>query len=69
MTEIRSMMENQRAFYNAGQTKEISCRVRQLKILKHAIEENEKLILDALHEDLRKSPYEAYLTEVGIVRY
>lgn len=68
MTEIRSMMENQRAFYNAGQTKEISFRVRHLKILKHAIEENEKRILDALHEDLRKSPYEAYLTEVGIVR-
>ncbi len=68
MTEIRSMMENQRAFFNAGQTKEISFRVRQLKILKHAIEENEKQILDALYEDLRKSPYEAYLTEVGIVR-
>ena len=50
MTEIRSMMENQRVFYNAGHTKEISFRVRQLKILKHAIEENEKQILDALLE-------------------
>jgi aldehyde dehydrogenase (NAD+) len=68
MTEIQTMMENQRAFYNSGQTKDISFRIKQLKILKHAIEENEEKILHALHEDLRKSPYEAYLTEVGIVR-
>ncbi len=68
MTEIRTMMENQRAFYNSGQTKDIAFRVKQLKILKHAIEENEEKILHALHKDLRKSPYEAYLTEVGIVK-
>ncbi len=68
MTEIQAMMENQRAFYNSGQTKDISFRIKQLNILKHAIEENEEKIFQALHEDLRKSPYEAYLTEVGIVR-
>ncbi len=67
MTEIRTMMKNQRAFFNSGQTKDIAFRVKQLKILKHAIEENEGKILQALHEDLRKAPYEAYLTEVGIV--
>ena len=68
MTEIRTIMENQRSFFNSGQTKDISFRIKQLKILKHAIEENEEKILHALHEDLQKSPYEAYLTEVGIVR-
>ncbi|MDA3895979.1 MAG: aldehyde dehydrogenase [Desulfobacteraceae bacterium] len=67
MTEIRTIIEKQRAFYNSGQTKDVSYRIKQLKILKHAIEENEEKILQALHEDLRKSPYEAYLTEVGIV--
>ncbi len=61
------MMEKQRSFYNSGQTKDISFRIKQLKILKHAIEENEGKILNALYQDLRKSPYEAYLTEVGIV--
>lgn len=68
MAEIRSMMANQRAFFKSGQTKDIAFRIKQLKILKHAIEENEEKILPALYEDLRKSPYEAYLTEVGIVR-
>ena len=68
MTEIRTMMENQRAYFAAGQTKELSFRIRQLNMLAHAIEENEEKILQALYADLRKSPYEAYLTEVGIVR-
>jgi len=68
MAEIRSMMANQRAFFKSGQTKDIAFRIKQLRILKHAIEKNEDKILPALYEDLRKSPYEAYLTEVGIVR-
>lgn len=68
MTEIRTMMEKQRAFFNSGQTKELSFRIRQLQMLAHAIEENEEKILQALYADLRKAPYEAYLTEVGIVR-
>jgi len=68
MTDINTMMENQRTFFNSGQTKDVSYRIRQLKILKHAIIENEEQILHALHHDLRKAPYEAYLTEVGIVR-
>lgn len=68
MTEIRTMMEHQRAFFAAGQTRKLSFRVHQLRMLAHAIEENEDRILQALHADLRKSPYEAYLTEVGMVR-
>jgi aldehyde dehydrogenase (NAD+) len=68
MTEIRSMMENHRMFFSSGQTKKTAFRIKQLKILKHAVEENESRILDALNADLRKSPYEAYLTEVGIVK-
>ncbi|MFZ2807852.1 MAG: aldehyde dehydrogenase [Desulfosalsimonadaceae bacterium] len=68
MTEIHMVLKNQQAFFNSGQTKEVSFRIKQLKLLKHAIVRNEEKILQALHEDLGKSPYEGYLTEVGIVR-
>jgi aldehyde dehydrogenase (NAD+) len=68
MTDIHMMLKKQRAFFNSGQTKEVSFRIKQLKLLKHAIVRNEDKILQALHQDLRKSPYEGYLTEVGIVR-
>ncbi len=68
MTEIHAVLKNQRAFFNSGQTKEISFRIKQLGLLKHAVVQNENKILKALYQDLGKSPYEAYLTEVGIVR-
>lgn len=61
------MIENQQQFFASGQTKDISYRIKQLNILKHAIMENEEKIFDALYADLRKAPYEAYLTEVGII--
>lgn len=31
------------------------------------IKENEELIMDALYKDLRKSQFEAYATEIGIL--
>ena len=67
MTDFNTMLENQRRFFRSGRTKDISFRIKQLNILKHAIVENEEKIEQALYEDLRKAPYEAYLTEIGIV--
>jgi aldehyde dehydrogenase (NAD+) len=39
-----------------------------LKKLQAALVEDEQKLFDALHEDLRKSPSESYMTELGIVR-
>ncbi|MHA7101245.1 aldehyde dehydrogenase [Roseivirga pacifica] len=53
--------------YTKGQTQAISTRINALKKLRSAIIAAEKEILDALHKDLRKSPEEAYITEIALV--
>lgn len=67
MTDIESIIANQRSFFASGRTRSISFRQQQLRILRNAIAQNEKRILSALHADLKKSEYEGYLTEVGII--
>jgi aldehyde dehydrogenase (NAD+) len=67
MHDIESLLEEQRAFFNTGQTKAVGFRAAQLKTLRRAVVENQERILDALARDLSKSACEAYLTEVGIV--
>ena len=67
MKDIKGIVAAQRAFFASGKTREVSFRRRQLGILRHAVKENEKSIQEALYADLRKSPYEAYMTEIGIV--
>ena len=67
MKEIQSIVKEQKAFFNTGQTKDAGFRKTQLGILQKAIGENRVKILAALQQDLSKSAYEGYLTEVGIV--
>ena len=67
MTEIQALVQRQKAFFNTGQTKDARFRKAQLDILQRAIGENQEKILKALQQDLSKSAYEGYLTEVGIV--
>jgi aldehyde dehydrogenase (NAD+) len=67
MMEIQSIVKAQKAFFNTGQTKDAEFRKAQLDVLQNAIRENRQKILTALQQDLSKSAYEGYLTEVGIV--
>ncbi|MDB1963999.1 aldehyde dehydrogenase, partial [Clostridium tertium] len=46
---------------------DINYRINNLKKLKNLIKENEQDIMDALYKDLRKSNFESYATEIGIV--
>ncbi len=64
---ILQHLENQRAFFATGKTRDIGFRLAQLRKLKKAILQNQTLIENALWKDLHKSPEEAYLTEVSIV--
>jgi aldehyde dehydrogenase (NAD+) len=67
MKEIQSIVKEQKAFFNTGQTKDAGFRKTQLDTLQKAIGENRAQILEALQQDLSKSAYEGYLTEVGMV--
>jgi len=65
--QIQTIAIKQRDFFFTGATKEISFRVKQLIILKKAIESNEKKILDALKLDLRKPETGAYISEIALI--
>ena len=60
-------IENQESYFKNGNTLPISKRKKLLKNLKKEILSNENKIFHALKDDLRKSNYETYLTEIGIL--
>jgi aldehyde dehydrogenase (NAD+) len=65
--DIEDMLGEHRQFFDSGSTREASFRIQQLKKLQDAIRRYESQIITALHQDLRKSEFEAYSTEVGLV--
>ena len=67
MISTKELVNNQRAYFYKGETKDIGFRIEKLKVLRKAIMDNEEAILEALKNDLGKVAFEAYETEVGIV--
>mgnify|MGYP003479855106 CR=1 FL=1 len=65
--DVEQMIEDQRSFYFTGATKNIEFRKEQLILLKETIKKYEEQVIEALALDLRKSEFEAYSTEIGIV--
>ncbi len=67
MTIDTSLIARQRAFFQSGQTRSIEFRREQLQKLEQSIIDAESDLSQALFADLRKSPYESYVTEIGLV--
>ena len=63
--QLKTITNKQRDFFFSGDTKETTFRIKQLKILKKAIEDNEEEILNALKSDLGKPETEAYVSEIA----
>lgn len=62
---VEDMLGSHRQFAHSGATREAAFRLQQLQKLKEAIKRSESRIIAALHQDLRKSEFEAYATEIG----
>ena len=62
---IHEIVLSQREFFLSGKTLDIKFRKEQLKKLKQALIDNQKLLEDALHEDLGRSDAEAYFCDIG----
>ena len=67
MNQIHAIVEGQRAYFATGAARDLDFRRQQLLRLDSAIRRNERALLDALFEDLHKSDFEAYETEIGLV--
>lgn len=62
-----ALIAQQRAFFQSGATAAVAVRRAQLEKLRELLVCHEAELLAALHADLRKSPQEAYASEVGLV--
>ena len=61
------LIARQRAFFLTGATASLEFRRDRLQALHDGLEARESELLAALHADLRKSPHEAYSSEIGFV--
>ncbi len=62
---IKASLEKQQIFFRKGKTKNVNYRIEQLQTLKQAIKKYESKIMEALKQDLNKTEFEGYLTEIG----
>jgi aldehyde dehydrogenase (NAD+) len=60
-------LERMRSYFNSGNTQSYTFRKEQLKKLERAILKYEQDFYKALHDDLKKSPEESWVTELGFV--
>jgi aldehyde dehydrogenase (NAD+) len=64
---IKTIIAQQRAYFNSGATKSVKFRKEQLTRLKNLVSRHEADFIEALKKDLRKHEFEAYATEIGFV--
>lgn len=65
--DIHALVEAQHKYYQSGATRPTEFRKEMLKRLQRAIRANEKMLADALKQDLNKSETESYMCETGMV--
>ncbi len=65
--DMLSILHQMRRHFGTGITKTYDFRRRQLLALKKAIESREQELYAALYADLKKSPEECWITEIGFV--
>lgn len=65
--QITELLNNHRAFFASGKTKDPAFRIEQLKVLRKAIIDNEQAIFAALKQDLHRHDFESYGGDTAIV--
>ena len=65
---VEELLPMQRQFFATGKTLDVSFRLRQLDMLEKWMDLHEKDILHALYTDLHKGAFEAYETEILLVK-
>src|SRR3954466_2744841 len=66
-TALPAMLEKMRHYFSSGITRPYGFRKKQLQKIRQVIRQQEAVIAAALHNDLKKSPEEAYATETGLI--
>lgn len=66
MRNITEIVAKQKAYFATGATRPYRARLENLNKLEKAVKDHEPELLEALKQDLNKTYYESYLTEIGI---
>lgn len=64
---VQETLRRQREFFLCGTTLDLDWRLKQLRALRKTIKKYEENLIWALEEDLGKSEFEAYATEISMV--
>jgi aldehyde dehydrogenase (NAD+) len=67
LDSISNIISSQKAFFNSQKTKSVATRLIYLKALKSEIISKEQAIYDALNKDFKKSAFETFISEFGLV--
>ena len=65
MSDISSLVQAQRVFFDSGATRPVAFRRAQLRRLRDALKSHEAELAEALRVDLGKSATESFSTEIG----
>lgn len=65
--DFSKLVQDQRHFFNKNKTKDLAFRLAQLRKLKKVLQENEALLYEAIYTDFKKSAFETYAAELGIL--
>lgn len=63
----KEIIKQQRLFFSSGKTRNVDFIIDKLSNLKQKIIENEESINNVLYRDLKKSKFESYISEFGIL--
>lgn len=67
MDKIEDLVKRQRTFFQTGKTKKVAYRKEALTRLLQQMKVFEPKIMEALKQDLNKSEFESYMSEIGMV--
>jgi len=61
------IIQKQKDFFNSNTTKDLSFRKKQLRKFLQLLKSNEQALNDAIYKDFKKSAFDNYSTELGII--
>jgi aldehyde dehydrogenase (NAD+) len=64
---IDALVNPLRAHFDSGATRPFAARRQALLALREALHKHEEALLEAMHADMRKPRFEAYLSDIGLV--
>jgi aldehyde dehydrogenase (NAD+) len=67
MVAVENLIQKQKDFFQSGQTLDYAFRIKQLETLEVVLRDHEKVLQDAVYKDFKKSPFESFVTELGLI--